>query len=216
MKIKGAIFDFDGTLLDSMGIWLDLGERYLKWKGLTPASNLYEHLKSLSLLEAAQYFQKEYGLLISEKTIIGEINTLMENDYRNTLLLKDSAEGFLRKLKNAKVKMVIATAIERPLVEAALNRLKIADYFCGIITCSEAGFGKDSPKIFSKALELLDTSKNETVVFEDALHAIQTAKSVGFLVAAVYDKSAEIDEEEIKSAADWYLNSFDEWEMNEG
>lgn len=215
MKLKGAIFDFDGTLLDSMEIWLTLGEKYLKWKGIIPAFNLYEQLKSLSLLEAAQYFQNEYGILSSEKTIIREINTLIGNDYRKSLLLKDSAEEFLGKLKNAKVKMCIATAMERSLVENALNRLKIADYFCGIITCGETGLGKDSPEIFTKALELLGTSKNETVVFEDALHAIQTAKSVGFLVAAVYDASADKDKEEIKAVADWYLNSFDEWEMEE-
>jgi len=215
MKLKGAIFDFDGTLLDSMKIWLTLGEKYIISKGLTPISGLYEELKPLSLVEAAQYFQKEYGIQSNEETIISEINTLIENEYRNTLLLKQSAEAFLEKLKRAKVKMCIATAMERPLVEAALSRLKIADYFCGIITCGETGLGKDSPEIFRQALDLLHTSKDDTVVFEDALHAIETAKSAGFLVAAVYDESAKRDQAKIKAAADWHLNSFDEWEMKE-
>ncbi|KNZ43371.1 HAD family hydrolase [Acetobacterium bakii] len=215
MKLKGAIFDFDGTLLDSMKIWLTLGEKYIAWKGLPPASNLYEELKSLSLMEAARYFQKEYGIQNSEETIISEINALIEDEYQNTFLLKDSAEDFLKKLKNAKVKMCIATAMERSLVEATLSRLKIADYFCGVITCGEIGLGKDSPEIFFQSLELLHTSKNDTVVFEDARHAVETAKSAGFLVAAVYDQSAEEDKERIKAVADWYLNSFDEWEMEE-
>lgn len=215
MKIKGAIFDLDGTLIDSMGIWHTLGEKYLIWKGLTPAPDLNEQLKAMSLLQAAQYFRKEYHLADSDEAIIRQINTLIENEYRDSILLKDSAEAFLRNLKNSNVKMCIATAIERPLVEAVLIRLNIADCFCGIITCREAGFGKDRPDIYHRALELLQTSSNETVVFEDALHAIKTAKAAGFLVAAVYDKSADADKEEIRSAADWYLNSFDEWEMDE-
>lgn len=215
MKLSGAILDLDGTLIDSMGIWKGLGERYLRRKGYTSVPDQYELLKPMSLAQSAQYFRQEYQLADSEDAIIAQMIALIENEYRDMIPMKNHVEPFLRKLKACNIKMCIATATDRPLVEAVLGRLKIGEYFCGIFTCTEVGFGKDRPDIYRRALELLQTAKGETVVFEDALHAIKTAKAAGFLVAAVFDKSADADKAEIRSTADWYLNSFDEWEMDE-
>ena len=213
--MKGAIIDLDGTLLDSMGIWDDLGERFLRTKGFVPKPDLNERIKCMSLVQSAQYFQSEYGLTDSEEMIIKGIGALAEEQYRNSIPLKRGAEAFVRKLKRDHVLMCIATATHRDLAEAALFRLGIADCFCGILSCGEAGMGKDDPEFFVKALALLQTQKCETIVFEDALHAIKTAKSAGFYVAAIYDKSADADEAEIRAIADRYLNSFEEWEIEE-
>ena len=89
--------------------------------------------------------------------------------------------------------------------------MEVAKYFEFILTCSEAGMGKDNPEFFIKALELLKTPINETMVFEDAIHAIKSAKAAGFCVTALYDKSSHEDQEEIKLIADIYLNSFVDW-----
>jgi HAD superfamily hydrolase (TIGR01509 family) len=127
--------------------------------------------------------------------------------------LKTAVLPFLDRLYRNNVKMCIATATERELAKAALERLSAAKYFDFILTCTEAGMGKDTPEFFLKALELLNTPRHETIVFEDALHAIKSAKAAGFLVVAVYDKSSYEEQEEIKSIADIYLNSFEDWEM---
>jgi len=213
MKMKGAIFDLDGTLLDSMPVWENIGEDYLRGKGQTPSPNLRETLKPMSLLQVAQHFRSDYHISDSEEEIRAQINAMLESAYYHTVPLKATVNPFLQELKTRGVKMCVATATDRHLVEAALERLGVATYFCGIITCYEAGAGKDRPDAFHQALALLETDSNETVVFEDALHAIQTAKLAGFWVAGVYDHSAQMDQAKIVSTVDWYLNSFAEWEF---
>lgn len=211
MKLKGAIFDLDGTLLDSMPYWDNLGENYLKQKGHNPPKNLKEILKTMSLAEAAQYFKQEYSISGTPNEIINEILGLIENQYRFAIPLKTYVIPFLDYLYESNVKMCIATATDHGLAKAALERLEVAKYFEFILTCSEAGMGKDNPEFFIKALELLKTPINETMVFEDAIHAIKSAKAAGFCVTALYDKSSHEDQEEIKLIADIYLNSFEDW-----
>lgn len=213
MKLRGAIFDLDGTLLDSMPFWENLGAEYLKLKGFNPPKNINEILKTMSLAQSAEYFKKEYLISGDEEEIIKEIIGSVENQYRLKVPLKTAVIPFLDRLYRNNVRMCIATATERDLAKAALDRLSVAKYFDFILTCSEAGMGKDTPEFFLKALELLKAPKYETMVFEDALHAIKSAKAADFSVAAIYDKSSYEDQEEIKSIADIYLNSFEDWEM---
>lgn len=213
MKIKGAIFDLDGTLIDSMHFWDDLGAEYLRQKGIIPPKNINEVLKTLSLEQSIRYFKEAYSINESEDEIKKEIIEMIENQYRYKVPLKPFVAPFLNKLYEKRVRMCIATATDYKLAMAALERLGISKYFEFILTCYEAGVGKDNPQFFLKALEMLKTSKTETIVFEDALHAIKSAKTAGFFVAAVYDKSSDEDKEVIKSTADIYLNSFEDWEM---
>ena len=89
-------------------------------------------------------------------------------------------------------------------MEAALLRTGVWSFFGEIFTCDEVGHGKDEPHIFETALRFLGTAKSETVVFDDAPHAVRTAKKAGFLVAGVYD-SHEKAQDEIRGLADIYL-----------
>jgi HAD superfamily hydrolase (TIGR01509 family) len=211
IKLKGAIFDLDGTLLDSMPFWDNIGAGYLKLKGHNPPKNINEILKTMSLEQSAQYFKREYSIPGSQDEIIKEILELIENQYRWEIPLKASVIPFLYGLYRNNVKMCIATATDYELAKAALERLKVAKYFRFIFTCSEAGMGKDEPEFFIKALELLNTPKHETMVFEDSLHAIKSAKAAGFPVTAIYDKISHEDWEEIKTIANICLKSFDDW-----
>jgi len=213
MRFEGAIFDLDGTLLDSMHFWNDLGAEYLRYKGIIPQDNINEVLRTLSLEQSIRYFKEVYLIKGSEEEIKKEIIGLIENQYRFKVPLKPYVKPFLHKLCNNNVKMCIATATDYNLALAAMERLGIAEYFKFIFTCTEAGLGKDNPEFFLKTLERLKTSISETIVFEDSLHAIKSAKAAGFFVSAVYDKSSEEDKEEIISIADIYLNSFEDWEM---
>lgn len=213
MKAKGLIFDLDGTLLDSMAIWNGIGEKYLKTLGLTPANDLQEKIKILSLLQSAKLLREDYQLPYSNEEICQQINALIEAQYLNFIPTKPYVHDFLQRLHLAGAKMCIATATDRYLVEAALQRLGIAGYFEFIITCGEVGCGKDEAVIFQRALELLNTAPEETIVLEDAFHAIKTAKAAGFTVIGVHDPSAAMDEAAIKSLADSYIYSFKEWEV---
>lgn len=204
MRMRGAIFDVDGTLLDSMSTWDTIGETYLRSIGYEPKENLNEVFKNMSLRQAACYYQTEYSVTLGIEQIMDEVNAMLERYYRFEVLLKPGAAELLARLRESGVKLCIATATDRYLVEAALERCGVLSCFGEIFTCNEVGHGKDEPDIFEAALRFLGTEKAETVVFDDAFYAVKTAKEAGFPVAAVYDRH-EKNSEEIRALADLYL-----------
>lgn len=207
MQLKCAIFDFDGTLFDSMPIWQELGANYLRSLSIEPADNLNEVLASLSLEQAACYLKATYKLPQTPNTIIASINQLIANYYRYEILPKIGVVQFVQALNVKGVTCCIATASNRDLVQAALGRCDLLEQFQAIFTCSELGCGKDQPYVYETAIKELKVKKVESLIFEDALHAIQTAKKSGFYVAGVYDAS-ESRQKELKSLADLYLLDF--------
>ena len=204
MRIRGAIFDVDGTLLDSMFIWDTIGETYLRSIGYQPKENLNETFKNMSLHQAARYYQTEYGVTLSIDEIMDGVNAMLERYYRFEVPLKPGVAELLERLRQDGVKLCIATATDRHLVEAALDRCGVLSCFGEIFTCNEVGHGKDEPDIFEAALRFLGTRREETLVFDDALYAVRTAKEAGFPVAAVYD-SHEKAQDQIRMLADVYL-----------
>ncbi len=210
MKISGAIFDVDGTLLDSMSIWDTIGADYLRSIGYIPRENLNEIFKNMSLLQAAEYYRNEYGVTLRVEEIMSGVNAMLEQFYQYEAPLKPGAAELLARLRQNRVKLCIATATDRYLVEAALSRLGVLSCFFGMFTCSEVGHGKDEPYIFETALAFLGTKKDETVVFDDALYAVRTAKAAGFPAVAVYD-SYEKEQKEIRALADFYLENLSQF-----
>ncbi len=211
MKITCAIFDFDGTLFDSMFIWDRVGEIYLRSLGKEPKPSMRDDVRALSLYQSAYYFQKEYDLSLSVEKIMAGINQTIEHFYIHEVLPKPGVSAFLEQLKQAEIPMCIATASDRYQIEAALCRCEMEHYFEAIFTCSEVGHGKDEPVIFRKAMEHFGADRSTTVVFEDAIHAIQTAKADGFAVVAVFDNS-EKRQIEIRNLSDCYLADFEHTE----
>lgn len=205
--IEGAIFDLDGTLLDSMMIWDNLAEKYLASLSITAEDGLSERLKTLSISEGARLLKEEYSLPLSAEEIVNEINRLVEHFYRDLVMPKNGVCQLLDILAKKNVNMCIATATDRTLVEVALRRCGMEHYFSRILTCNEVGCNKNTPHIYRAALNELQTPKEKTVVFEDTFHAIQTAKADGFFIAAVHDPY-ELRQEEIKKLADIYLEDF--------
>ena len=205
--IKGAIFDLDGTLLDSMFIWDMVPNEYLRSLGKEPNENLVEVFKTFTLEQAAEYYRNNYGVKLSVQEIVEGINNMVAEMYRTEVVLKGGVSGFLKRLHRSGVKMCVATVTDRYIVEDVLSRLNVREYFSEIFTCAEVGCNKETPEIYRQALYYLGTPKSETVVFEDVLHAIKTAKEDGFKVAAVFD-SHESKQEEIKEISDYYIENF--------
>ena len=137
--IKGAIFDLDGTLLDSMFIWDTIGEDYLRTIGYEPKEKLNETFKNLSLQQAACYYISEYGVTLTVDEIVDGVNKMIEKYYIDEVRLKPGVKELLQKFKDSEVKMCIATATDIHLVKAALERLSIDRYFSEIFTCSSVG-----------------------------------------------------------------------------
>lgn len=214
MKIEGIIFDFDGTLLDSMSIWETLGSDFLINRNITPEPKLNEKLKTMSLNQVAQIYQDCYGLSETVDEIIHEVNLMIENYYADGLNLKEGVLELLENFYASGVKMCIATATDRFMVESALKRHQIAHYFSDIVTCGEVGASKKHPMIFEVALEKLNTKKENTLVIEDSLHAIETARKAGFQVVGVYDDFSKNEQLMIKKCANYYLTSLKDWQIS--
>ncbi len=206
--IKGVIFDVDGVLLNSMPIWENLGELYLRSLGVEAEKDLGEILFTMSLEEGADYLISQYGLNKTPEEIVEGLNREVRDFYAERVPLKEGVREFLYEFNEKKIPMVIATSGDRKNTEAALRRLKVLNYFQGIFTCSEIGSGKNKPDIYLAAALQMEADPAETWVFEDAYHAIRTAKSVGFKTAAVYDKANDKDLAQIWNAADIYLPEF--------
>lgn len=208
--IKGAIFDIDGTLLDSMPVWESAGERYLATLRIKAKPDLKEKLDALSLPEGALYMQKEYGLSVSVEDILQGIDQVVKDFYFKEATMKPGVPSLIKMLKESNVKMILATATDADMAKAALLRNGIWQDFIGMITCEEAGAGKTSPKIFELARERLQTQKEETWVFEDSLYAIKTATEAGFPVCSIYDGYSEKNTGEIKELSNIYVKDFSE------
>jgi len=211
MRIEGAIFDLDGTLMDSMFIWDNIGSEYLLSRGITPREDLNQTFKNMSLYQAALYYQSEYGLAESTDEIVNGVNQRIEHLYQNEVPVKKGVPELLYRLETHGIKMCIATATDRHLAEAALIRNNIRRYFGEIFTCHSIGHGKDEPHIFLTALDYLKTPKSATWIFEDALYAVKTAKNSGFPIVGIYDTS-ENYADQVKALSDLYIHSFEEME----
>ena len=211
--IRGVIFDVDGVLLNSMPVWENLGEIYLSRLGIEAEKDLGERLFSMSLEEGADYLISHYGLAKAPEEIIKGLNREVQDFYENRVPLKEGVRQYLQEFRERKVPMVIATSGDRENAEAALKRLKIFSYFQGIFTCSEIGSSKSQPDIYYAAALQIDTEPSETWVFEDALHALQTAKRAGFKTVGVYDKASDRDLAHIWNTADIYLPEFKDFNI---
>ena len=207
--LKGAIFDFDGTLFDSMFIWDTAGEIYLRSIGTEPEEDLRNELKTMSLLQSATYIRDKYAIPLTVEDIMNSINRTVEDFYFHTVQPKKGVATFLEQMKKQGVKICIATATDRYQVEAALKRCCMEHFFSEIFTCTDVGHGKDEPFIFRKAMDYLGTTKADTVVFEDAYHAAKTAKEDGFVTVAVYD-SHEEKQKELQALSDFYFENLRE------
>lgn len=211
MEIKGAIFDLDGTLLDSMFMWDNITKDYLSDNGIEVNDDLYEELSAITLEEAAEMFRDQYDMTISTQQIIKEICQRVDNFYSNSVFAKEGTKELLENLSQRNIPLCIATATERVLVEKALKRTGLSKYFKKIFTCPDVGIGKDKPDIYDIAMKFLGTTKDTTLVFEDALHAVKTASNAGYTVVGLYDNSSKHQWEEIKSLCTVTFDSLADW-----
>ena len=210
--IRGVIFDVDGVLLNSMPVWENLGEIYLEHLGIEAEKGLGETLFAMSLEEGADYLIENYGLKQTPGEIIAGLNWEVQDFYGRKVPLKEGVRGYLQEFRDRKIPMAIATSGDRANAEAALKRLKVLSYFRAVFTCSEIGSSKSHPDIYYAAALQLDTDPSDTWVFEDALHAIRTAKKAGFRTAGVYDRASGRDLAQIRDTADIYLPEFKDFD----
>lgn len=213
MLIEGAIFDIDGTILDSMPTWNHVCENMLIREGFEPEEGLGDTLFGMTVEMGAQYILDNYPLNCTTAELEKKINDTMEEYYRTQVEFKPGAKELLDRLRVAGVKMTVASSTEERCLNAAFERLGITDYFQKVFSCATVGITKDKPDIFYMALTEMGTDIGATWVFEDGLYSIKTAKGEGFRIAGVYDSVSEADQEEIMKYSDIYLKNIDEFNL---
>jgi len=215
MKIKGAIFDLDGTLLDSMGIWSNLCSDFLHKYGITEPVSLENKLQVLSIRNALDYILKLYPAIgIDLDTAWQETMAKVASFYRDEVELRPGIKTILDELAVNDIPAGIITATETELVLQALQKVGLQDYFtAGIISCAELQTSKRKPDVFFSMAEKFSARAEEVIVFEDALYAASTAKNAGFIVAAVYDPS-EKNPAQLQNIADSYCLSWEDFPLS--
>lgn len=206
--IRGAIFDLDGTLLDSNPYWDRAPEVYLAGLGIQAKSDLGLTIFPMTLPEAADFMIGEYGLTQTRQEVVTGVNAAMAQFYLHDVPCKAGVPALLDALRSRGIPCAVASVTDRPLVESALRRLGLLPYFSGIATTGEVGVGKQEPDVYLRAAELTGSIPTETLVFEDALHALKTAARAHFLTVGVYDDESAPAQEEMKGIADFYLRDF--------
>ena len=203
-----AIFDMDGTLINSMRFWKNLAVEYLSSKGVKEIpGDLLERIKPMTMSESAALFQQEFGLTGDPEA---EMNAMMEEHYRNDIPLKSGVQEYLQLLHSRGVRMCVASATAEHLMEACLCRLGIRHYFAFLLSCETVGAGKRSPLVYHASAERLGANPGEIAVYEDALYALQTAKAAGYYVVGVYDDSAAGNWQTIRETADEIIVNWEE------
>ena len=206
-EICGAIFDLDGVLLDSMAVWNDLGVRYLQKRGIQPEAGLSQILFSMSMEQGADYLKTKYRLPDTPQEILNGIEQMIRDFYFYEVQPKEGARELLQFLQDQAVKMIAATSSPREHVTKALQRNGLYDYLQQIYTTGEVGVSKHEPVIYQLAANSLGTKPEETLVFEDSLYALKTAKNAGFRAIGVYDADGETDQEGVRQTGELYLTS---------
>lgn len=204
-----AIFDLDGTLLDSMELWSSIGTLFLTARGITPPDDLWEHLRANSIPQSAAYFIEAFGVPGTVEEVSAEICDIVRSYYETSIPAKPGVPEYLRRLKEAGVNCCVLTATDKEQVTAALSRLGLLQYFDFILTCTDFGSDKNHPDIFLAAAERLGGTVSDTTVFEDALHAATTAKKAGFRVVGLYEATFDYHEAQMRALCDVFAASFE-------
>ncbi len=209
-NIKAAIFDMDGTLIDSMWLWKTIDVDYLSKHKVELPEDLQKCIEGMSFSETATYFKNRFNIDDDVESIKTEWNEMAYDYYINKVPLKDYTMILLNSLKTKGIKIGIGTSNSRELVNIIIKKFSLEGIVDTIRTSCEVEKGKPHPGIFLKVAEDLGVHPSECVVFEDVPNGILAANSAGMKSVAVFDKfSIDMDDEKRK-LADYYIDSFEE------
>ncbi len=209
MKFKGAIFDLDGTLFDSMSVWTDIDCAFLKKRGIEMPEDYIRMITPMGFNQAAAYTIDRFGLTESPEEIMAEWDEMSEYIYRTQVRTKPYVKEYLETLEQRGVKLAVATAAYENLYMPALINNGILEFFDVITSVKEVKRGKGFPDVYIRAAEKMGLEPEECVVFEDIYAGIKGAKDGGFYAVAVEEPCSAHELSIIKEKCDMYIDGFD-------
>ena len=215
-NIKAAIFDLDGTLIDSMGVWVQIDIDYIKEIGHAniDLKKLKEEINHLSYRGTAEYFKNRFNLEFSVDEICARWHEMAYEKYSKDIKLKEGVFEFLTELRNSGVKIGLATSNSVELAKASLEFNGIADLFDSITITGEVSRGKNFPDVYLLSAQRLGVEPKDIIVFEDIPVAVEGAKKGNFKVIGVYDEYSAHHEVEMIDKSDRFIKSYTELLVN--
>ena len=208
MKIKGAIFDMDGTLVDSLffwGVfWRDLGEKFLGKENYAPPETLDLKVRTMIFTDAMAYVRDALGIAASAEEVVAFAAENLTDFYRYKVKAKAGAHALLAHLKKTGVRMCVASATDKKYLPIALEACGLSSYFDTVLSCADLGVGKDQPDVYLLALEKLGVEAKDAAVFEDSFVALETAKGIGCHTVGIFDAN-NFGQDRLSAASDVYI-----------
>lgn len=211
--LKTIIFDMDGTLLDSMHVWDDIGKTYLKNHQIIAQNDVEEVLASLLIQEGCTYLKEHYALISSTQVIQKEIESYIFERYEYEVPLKQGVQQCIENCLTHGYTLCILSASSEAMVRVALERCGILEAFSHIMTCESQGYSKTNPLLYEKVMRQLQVEQDECIFVEDAYHAIQCMKQMNLQVVAVYDDSNKEQWDEVCNISDLHFYDLSKWEV---
>ena len=205
---KLVIFDFDGTIADSMWTWDALGRETLEEKGLSPLLDYESVIRTMSVPDFSRFLAEKYPSLSPADELMAQWHNKMVYNYLNRVGLKEGIVEFLEHLKKSGVTVYLASATRYDVLIQAVKHFGLEKYFDYILTEECVGATKREPKIYLMCAQRAGCNLEDVYLFEDAAHAVKTAKSIGIKVCALSDYSMRAHVDEIKATADMYIDDF--------
>lgn len=208
--MKAAIFDMDGTLIDSMLAWRGLNAEFVRSHGIEPTPQEETDMCALSGMMVVGYMKERYGMECDFRTLCDAACEAMEPIYEAGVGVKPGAADYLRRLRERGVKCVVATATPARLAMIALNREGLVRNLDYIFSIDMIGLEKSDPAFFDRLCERIGERKEDCVMFEDAYYAMQGARRAGLGVVGITDRTNELDRPRIREICDAVIDSYDE------
>ena len=209
-NIEGAVFDLDGTLLDSSWVWEKVDEKFLGDRGFQVPDDYVDEISPLGAERATVYTIERFGLNEDKDDIVREWIEMAKKEYATEVVCKPYAKEFLEELHKLNIKMAVATSSDRELFMKTLEREGILKYFQKIVTVDEVERGKGYPDIYEEAARRIKVNPHKCLVFEDILAGVTGASLGDFNVVAVFDEKSKHNWEKIKSISKYSINDYKE------
>ena len=206
---KAAIFDLDGTLLDSMGVWDRIDEEFLARRGIAVPADYMTTVASMQFAQIADYTIERFGLSDTPAQLMAEWDEMAHVAYATQVQAKPGALEYLGWLASSGARLAIATTLTASLRVPALRHLGLDGFFETVVTPADAGgVGKERPDVYLLAASRLGVAPSDCTVFEDLLAAVRSARGAGMHAWAMLDDSSRADWPAIEALADGTLTDF--------